>query len=335
MIYPKFITNNSCIGVCAPSNGCKDKIDKNKMKNACNNLINKGYQVRITDNCRNSINGRSTDNITRAREVENLFLDSDVNAIIALAGGDFLMEILPILRYDIIYNNPKWIQGYSDITGLLFTITTNLDIATIYASNFKTFSMQNWHKSLSDNFDILKGNIITQNSFDLYENKTIDNDNYEEYNLDTKVIWKSTIDKDISIKGRLIGGCLDVLINLVGTKYERTKNFIDKYKEDKFIWYFDIFDMTNEDIIRAFWQLKEASWFKYINGILIGRLIEEKSYLDIKYKDVLEQLSNELEVPIIYDIDIGHVAPRISLINGSITEVNYSNNTGSIQMFLE
>ena len=84
MIYPKFITNNSCIGVCAPSNGCKDKADKNKMNNAKDNLISKGYMVRITDNSSNSINGRSADNITRARELENLFLDSDVNAIIAL-----------------------------------------------------------------------------------------------------------------------------------------------------------------------------------------------------------------------------------------------------------
>ena len=62
---------------------------------------------------------------------------------------------------DIIRKNPKWLQGYSDPTGLLFTITTNLDIATIYGSNFCVFGMKNWHKSCLDNLEILKGNIIS------------------------------------------------------------------------------------------------------------------------------------------------------------------------------
>ena len=47
----------------------------------------------------------------------------------------------------LIRNHPKWLQGYSDPTGLLFTITTNLDIATIYADNFCVFGMKPWYKS--------------------------------------------------------------------------------------------------------------------------------------------------------------------------------------------
>ena len=336
MIYPKKLDNNSTIGVTAPSSSLKDKIDKDKMINAKNNFIEKGYQIRLTDNCKISDNVRSSDAITRARELENLFLDNDVNTIIALSGGEFLMEMLSILRYDIIYNNPKWIQGYSDITGLLFTITTNLDIATIYSSNFKTFSMQSWHKSLTDNLEILKGNIITQNNFDLYEKNNLNsNCPYELYNLDTKVKWQSLNNENITIKGRLIGGCLDVLINIIGTRFDKTKNFIEKYKNDGFIWYFDIYDKTNEDIIRIIWQLKEAGWFKYTNGILFGRLIEEKSFLNISFPDALKQSLEELNIPVIYNTDIGHVPPRLTLINGSIAEFNYNNHNGYIKMFLE
>ena len=335
MIYPKFLKEKDTIGVTAPSCGCKDKIDRDKMMHAKENFISLGYQVRLTDNCKIANDVRSSDAITRARELENLFLDNDVKAIICLSGGEFLMEVLSVLRYDIIYNNPKWIQGYSDPTGLLFTITTNLDIATIYASNFKTFSMKEWHKSLVDNLEILNGNLINQTNFDLYEKDNDNDTSYEVYNLNTKVKWKSLNNENIKVKGRLIGGCLDVLVNLIGTKFDKTKHFIDKYKEDGFIWYFDIFDKTNEDIIRIMWQLKEAGWFKYTKAILFGRLIEEKSYCNISFKQALTESLNELNIPILYDLDIGHVAPRITLINGSIIEINYKDNKGLIKTFLE
>lgn len=336
MIYPKFIKEKDTIGITAPSAGCKDKIDRDKMLNAKEKIKNLGYEIRLTDNCKISKSIRSTDAITRARELENLYLDNDVKAIICLTGGEFLNEVLSVLRYDIIYNNPKWIQGYSDPTGLLFTITTNLDIATIYASNFKAFSMQNWHKSLIDNFEILKGNIVTQNNFDLYENKQINNDTpYEIYNLDTKVNWKSINEKEIYIKGRLIGGCLDVLLNIIGTKFDKTKNFIEKYKNDGIIWYFDIYDKTNEDITRAMWQLKEAGWFNHTKAILFGRLIAEKTNIDLSFKQSLIDSLNELNIEIIYDLDLGHVPPRLTLINGALTEITYNNNKGIIRMFLE
>ena len=47
-------------------------------------------------------------------------------------------------------------EGYSDPTGLHYTITTRLDIATIYGSNFCEFGMNPWHKSLEDNLKILE-----------------------------------------------------------------------------------------------------------------------------------------------------------------------------------
>ncbi len=34
------------------------------------------------------------------------------------AGGDYLLETLPLFDYEFIRNHPKWIQGFSDPTGL-------------------------------------------------------------------------------------------------------------------------------------------------------------------------------------------------------------------------
>lgn len=336
MIYPKFIDKNSTIGVTAPSDGCNNKNEILKMNNAISNIKKRNFNVRITDNCMTSTLGRSTNAINRARELENLFLDNDVDAIICLSGGDFLMEMLPVLRYDIIWNNPKWIQGYSDPTGLLFTITTNLGIATIYGNNFKTFSMEKWHESLENNFEILKGNSIIQNSFDFYQKKFSENESTNEtYNLDTNVLWKSLENKEITIKGRLIGGCLDALLDLIGTKFDKTSTFLEKYKNDGFIWYFDVYNKSLEDLIRAMWHLKNAGWFKYIKGIIFGRLINEFSDYGISLKDALITSLEDLHIPVIYDVDLGHTSPRMTLINGAIMELNYCNNKGSIKFFLD
>lgn len=336
MIYPKFINKNETIGITAPSNGAYDEFDLKKIKHAKSNFEKNNFNLRITDNCYTSNQGRSASNIIRARELENLFLDKDVKAIISFSGGDFLMEMLSVLRYDIIWNNPKWIQGYSDITNLLFTITTNLGIATIYGNNYKAFSMQTWHESLNNNIEILTGNIIEQNNFELYQKEIKNkNDEYEKYNLDTKVEWKSLDNNNHNFKGRIIGGCLDCLLNIVGTRFDKTKNFLEKYKDDGFIWYFDIFDLSSEDITRALWQLKEAGWFKYIKGILFGRLINEKSYYNISFIDVLKTFADEYKIPILYDVDIGHVPPRMTIINGALANINYSNNKCKITMFLK
>ena len=60
-----------------------------------NNLADKGYKVIETKSVRKSIKGRSTESINQAKEIESLYLDKDVKAIICAAGGDFLIEILP------------------------------------------------------------------------------------------------------------------------------------------------------------------------------------------------------------------------------------------------
>lgn len=130
MIYPEFLKEKDTIGVTAPSDGITDKL-----------------KLKRLDNAIKSFKGRSSSSKDQAKELESLYLDNNTKAIISASGGDFLLEMLSELDFSLIRNHPKWLQGYSDPTGLLFTITTNLDIATIYADNFCVFGMKPWYKS--------------------------------------------------------------------------------------------------------------------------------------------------------------------------------------------
>lgn len=337
MIYPDFIGKNDTIGITALSNGVVDEKKLNRLNHAILSFKNRGYNVVETEDVRTDKYGKSAPSDIQAEELEALYLNKDVKLIIVAAGGDFLLETLPYIDFSVLKENPKWIQGYSDPTLILFYITTHLDIATIYASNVCTFGMEKWHKSLEDNFKILEGKSFVEKSFSKYE-KTMKKEvtGLEPYHLDGVVYWKIITDhKKIDVKGRIIGGCLDSLADMFGTRFDKTLEFLKKYKEDGIIWYFDVCDQTSEGLIHILWKFREAGWFKYTKCILFSRIIEERSFYDIHYADAIKRVLGFLDIMIAIDCDFGHVSPRLSIINGSIASVKIKNGKGQILFSLK
>ena len=338
MIYPEFIKKGDTIGITAPSAGSENEIDIKKLNMAEEKLKDLGFTIEETENCRKDTGtGRSSSKEERAKQLNKLFIEEKTKAIIGLAGGEFLIEMLPYVDFKNILNNPKWLQGYSDITGLLFPITTMLNLATIYSNNFKTFAMKDWHRSIKENLEILQGNLIKQYSYDLYEDIRAERINGDEpYNLTEKVRWEGINEEEnIKMQGRMIGGCLDVILCLIGTKYDNTKNFIEKYKKDGIIWFLDNCELSSESLVRAMFQLKEAGYFKYTKGIVFGRSGIEKSCYNISFKNAIKSSLEELNVPIIINADIGHKPPQMTIINGAIARIELNAGKGSIEFKLK
>lgn len=337
MLYPKFISKGDSIGVCAPSDGKVDRLDLVRLNNAYDKLEKFGFKIVESSNVRCSINGRSASSKDRAKNLEELFLRDDVDCIISCSGGDFLLEILPYIDFRVIKDNRKWFGGYSDNTGFGFVVTTMLDVASMYSDNISCFGMNNWCESVNNYLKILMGNVIAQNSFDKYQANYLEyKTGLEEYNLDSDVCWKNLKgEKKIVLNGRFIGGCLDVLLSLVGTKYDYVNEFIEKYKDEGIVWFLEACELSSEQIIRGLWQLREAGWFKYSKGFIFGRPIIKKSYYGISYEEAIRSSLDILNVPIIIDADFGHTAPRMTLINGCYVYINSSDGKGTIKMSLK
>ena len=337
MIYPKFLENGSAIGVTALSDGNRKVTDFVRLDNGMEHFKRKGYEIIETAHVRTSEKGRSADGKTRAAEFEELIENDKVKWIVAAKGGDFLVEMLTFVDFDRIKHNPTWIQGYSDNTGITFTVTTNCDIATVYGCNFSDFGMELWHKALEDNLELIEGKKIEQTSYDLYEDGFYDRvTGLEGYILEKPVHWRNlTTDDEIIMSGRLLGGCLDVLLNLVGTRFDNTNNFIEQYKEDGIVWYLESFSLTSEALTRGLWQLKEAGWFQYVKGFIFGRpaFFDQESY--IPYGEAVLSVLGVLKVPIILEADIGHKAPQMTLINGAMASIHSIGGKGSITLKLK
>ena len=323
MIYPKFLNNNSKIGITAPSAGVGHKL--NSFDLSIKNL-NKYFNIIETESVRNNNVVSNTPQI-RGKEFTKLINDKDIEMIFCASGGDFCISSLEYIDFDSLKNNIKWIEGYSDPTSILYYITTKYDIATIYGNNASSFDQYNLHKSLEYNCELLKGNIKKQQKYDFYERERGEN----EYNLTEPIVYKN-INGNVDETGRIIGGCLDVLTNIIGTKYDFTKEFIERYKNEGIIWYFDIFSLTTEDLYNKLYQFKYADYFKYTKCIIIGRILFKNSFTDTTYENVLKTVLPDIKI--IYDFDIGHVPPKMTIINGSLIHIVSNDKEAYVETYL-
>lgn len=97
------------------------------------------------------------------------------------------------------------------------------------------------------------------------------------------------------------------------------KQFTDA---EPLIWYFENAELSTTALRRSLVQMKLAGWFDHCLGIMFGRSDANMAIDNYTVADVYEELSKELQVPIIYDIDCGHVPPQITFINGALATVH-------------
>lgn len=328
--YPEKLKDGDTIGIVAVSDGANlEKIDL-----SISNFNKFGFKVIETENVRNSNMLVSSDAKTRAKEFIELWQNNEVKHIISARGGEFLMEMLPYLdeySNQIRITSPaKWVQGFSDPSLLLFYLTTKYNIATIHAENLGEFAMRldNYHESLKNTISFLKSNNkeFVQESSDKYQLNEFEEGNLNGYNLTENVEYKlfGSKDTNISVEGRMIGGCIEAITTLIGTKYDYCKKFCSQFEEGM-IWYIDNYELNSAVFYKTLWQMRQAGWLDNVNAILIGRTFGGEAVGDFTYLHAIGKLAEKLHIPIIYDADIGHIPPQLTIINGSYGKVEYDN----------
>ncbi len=339
MLYPPFLEKSDIIGICAPSDGIGDDIIKNRRLDfAKENFEARGYKVTETASVRRSVKGRSATAAVRAEEFISLIENPECKAIISSGGGDWLFEMLPYLDYKKIAENPTWFEGMSDPTGICYTMTVLSDVASIYGTNAGAFGMREWDESLENNMSILEGNIPVQKNRDRYQSDWLELVNGDEgYKLDADTEVKRIDLPDVPVKfsGRLLGGCMDVLVQLCGTRFDGTGKFIEKYKKDGTIWFLEVFSMTPEVLASYLWKFKQAGWFDNAKGFIFGRpAFINTEFSQTGYEEAIVSVLGATSRPIITGLDIGHRPPSMTLINGSVGEAEYGNGKFRIEMKL-
>lgn len=337
MRYPKFLEEKGTIGFVAPSFGCAIEPYHTAFKHALDKWRQMGYGADLGPNCFASEGvGISNEPHLCGKELNDWYCSTKNDILISCGGGELMCEVVPYMDFERMKKEKaKWFMGFSDNTNFTFLSATLMDTAAIYGPCAAAFGMEPWHAAIQEAWDLLHGKIDTVHSYGLWEKESLKDEEHPllPYNVTEPVVLKSFPYKEtIEIEGRLIGGCMDILQMFPGTPYDKVKDFNEKYKEDGFIWFLEACDLNLMGIRRAIWQFKEAGWFEHLKGFMIGRPLcfgEEAFGID-QYRAVTDLLS-EYNVPIIMDLDIGHLAPMMPMICGSTAKVSVKGNDVSVQ----
>lgn len=340
MKYPKNLQPGGTIGFVAPSFGCNIKPYHTAFLNAQKKWKKMGYQLSLGPNCF-AAEGIGISNTPKkcGEELMEYYLTDGNDCLISCGGGELMCEILEYLDFEKLAEAaPKWYMGLSDNTNFTYLLTTLCDTASIYGPCAAAFGMEPWHQAVKDAHALLTGKKHTVSGYPLWEKESIkDAENpLAPYNVTEPRILKKYPDQDLKFSGRLLGGCMDCLVNLLGTRFDRTKDFIEKYQDDGILWFLEACDLNVFGIRRAMWQMEHAGWFEHVSGFLIGRPLcfgQEMMGLDA-YQAILEFASRH-NVPIVMDIDLGHLPPAMPLITGSIGHVTVLGNDIRIRMELK
>ncbi len=343
MRYPKNLPDNGTIGFVAPSFGCAIEPYKSGFANAQKKFTEQGYKLDLGPNCYSGEGiGISNTPAKCAQELMDYYCSQKNDCLISCGGGELMCEVLSYMDFERIKSaEPKWYMGYSDNTNFTYLQATLCDTAAIYGPCAAAFGMEPWHEAIEDAFNLITGRTDTITGYDKWEKESLKDEEHPlaPYNVTEERILRAYVgaermgDEALTMRGRLLGGCMDCLVNLLGTRFDKTKEFAEKYRDDGIIWFLEACDLNVFGIRRAMWQMEEAGWFEHVKGFLIGRPLcygQEMMGLDT-YKAVLE-VAGRKNVPVVMDVDLGHLPPMMPLIVGSLGEVTVQGNDITIKM---
>lgn len=347
MRYPKFLKENGCIGFVAPSFSCAGEPYRSAFLNAQKKLAGMGYSFDLGPNCYEEKGiGISNTPEKCGKELTEYYIRRENDCLISCGGGELMCESLDCVDFEKVKNaEPKWYMGYSDNTNMTFLLTTLCDTASIYAPCAGAFGMEPWHPALEDAFLLLQGKKQSFTSYGFWEKESKKDEAHplEPYNCTEKTeirIFAPNKDGELkesaqaTARGRLLGGCMDCLVNLLGTKYDKVIEFGEAYKEDGILWFLEACDLNVFGIRRAMWQMEHAGWFQHVKGFIIGRPLQGEEMMGLNHFDAVLSTAKKYRVPVFMDVDLGHLSPTMPFVTGSMAEAKGQENTFLLSMAL-
>ena len=265
-------------------------------------LGQQGLKVKVATHTLDQYGYLAGRDIDRATDVNAMFADDTVQALVTTRGGWGSGRILPLLDYDLIRQNPKIIIGYSDITALLLAIYTRSGLVTFHGPSGTSV----WNKF---SVDYLKAILFDAKAIMLQPPTNI---------VETIRGGKA--------RGRLVGGNLSVLTAMVGSGYLPEWRgeilFVEEVGEDVY------------RVDRMLTQLSLAGVLQKLQGFVFGQCIkcldEKDDFPTLTLWQVLLDHIQPLGIPAWYGTMIGHIRDKFTVSLG--VEVEIDSDLGTIQM---
>jgi muramoyltetrapeptide carboxypeptidase len=247
----------------------------------------KGYRLKLSEAVLARDDYVAGDAKQRARDLEALFADDEVDVVQALQGGYGSAQTLPHLDFDAIARNPKPFVGFSDITALHTAIRLRTGLPTFYGPGLVGVGAK-------DTTALTHNRLLA----------VLGGDATGEVPRDPDDPYVRAI-RGGRATAPLAGGCLWLLNHSMGTPWE-----VDL---DGAIFFFEDVDAPPWYVDGMLTQLSLAGKLDEVVGVVVGEL-EKCDWNERKpewprtksIEDVLEEHLEPLHVPVIYKLPLGH-----------------------------
>jgi muramoyltetrapeptide carboxypeptidase len=310
------------IGVTAPSSGIQPGMLA-RFDVAVKSLEARGYDV-VLGECLGTPSVVSAPKEQRAAELTAMLADPEIRAVVPPWGGELAIDLLDRLDWDALAAaEPTWLVGWSDLSTVMLPITLRLGWASLHSLNLMD-TPYDPAPGLAHWLDVAGATgPVTQTSPGLYREGWADYVEEPEVTtmaLDREGPWKVLGGGGVDVSGVLVGGCLEVLSPLAGTPYGDVPAFGREHADEGLLVYLEACEAEAPAVGRMLHGLRLAGWFDDASGILIGRTAAPDADRMTQQEAVADALGM-LDLPIVMDLEIGHVQPFLPLVNGASARV--------------
>jgi len=268
-------------------------IERAHLERGVNVLTSMGFRVKVSERVLARAGILAGDDRDRASELQGYFADPEVKAIFSARGGYGCGRLLPILDFKAMAATPKIFVGFSDATFLLNAL---VDFSGMVSFHGPMVAM-----------DFAKG--LSPRSFEHLQGLL--NGKIDSFELDAR----ETLHPG-SAQGEVIGGCLSVVVAMIGTPYEPRFDGRILFLED-----------TGEKayrIDRMLVQLRQSGALGRVAGIVFGAIRaidgnEQETQLIARF--AAEQTAG-LGCPVLYGIEAGHGTENFTIPFGVVARID-------------
>ena len=341
VLFPAPLQPGDRIAVTSPSSGVPDRL-RGRLDFALAAVRERGYDVVVGD-CMDGATHVSAPAAQRAAELESFLTDPAVRAVIPPWGGETAIDLVPLLDWEAIgAAEPTWFVGFSDISTLLTPLTLLTGVATLHGNNLMDtpYAVPEPLLSWLDIATLPRGSSFTQASPGIHRVGSWDDwtahPDVTEHTYNGTGTW-TRLDGGtaaVDVTGRLIGGCIETLCNLAGSRFADVERFAEHHAPEGLIVYVEASGDDAATICRNLHGMRLAGFFARASAVLIGRTAAEDHPTLTQSEAVLDALGS-LGVPLIADVECGHVPPYLPIVNGALGRLRYSEDHRSLTQTLD
>jgi len=288
-----FDKNKDKIAIIAPSSGVNDlsgSIDIEQSMNRLDKMVsllkkhgfNCSYDNKIFDN-NNSLGYFSSSKEERLRQLQDAIKDTDAKIIWAFRGGYGSLEIA-FDCLNIVPSCPKILIGFSDITALHFLFNQHYKLPSIHGA-----MDANQEDMIREVISVIEGNEMTLDLTSLND-----------------------ISDNANVSGKMIGGNLTMICNLIGTK-------LHPIFEDKILFLEDVNEKGYE-IHRHLLHMHNAGLLKKVRAIIFGDFTNSDKHIDSSITDFANRYLTH--IPSYKIKGVGHGAINHPIAIGGIGKIS-------------